>query len=132
MNGESLHLKPDESGTGRIGHRRYEIVTGAIAETLAPKTNFRLLSLDVHFDNIPKTGEAITLTVDNTLENMTDNAHFNTLIFSFDMFTKSATSLRKILGDGYDFGQYQEIDLAQANTDNDDWGIPITYQTVFQ
>jgi hypothetical protein len=131
LNGQVIPLKPDSGGSGRIGHRRYEYTTGAISETLAPKTAFRLLSLSAKTDNIPKTGEVITLTVDNTLLNATDAAHFDTLILSEDMFATSSTSLFVAFGEGYDFGETEEIDLAQTNGDNDDWGIVLTYQTVF-
>ena len=131
LNGQVIPLKPDSTGTGRIGYRHYEYTTGTIAETLSPKTPFRLLSLSVHVDAIPKTGEVLTLTVDSTIGGVTDAAHFDALVFSEDMFVGSRVSGFWPFGEGYDFSQHQDIDLAQANGDNDDWGLVIAYQTVF-
>ena len=50
---------------------------------------------------------------------------------SEDMFAGSRTSLFVPFGEGYDFDQHQDIDIAQANGDDDDWGLVIAYQTVF-
>ncbi len=131
INGQTIPIKPDRCGSGRIGHRRFEIIAGAISETLSPKTPYRLLSLTAHVDNIPVTTEVLTLTVDDTLAGGTDAAHFAVLLMSEDMFAGSRTSLFVPFGEGYDFDQHQDIDIAQANGDDDDWGIVIAYQTVF-
>ncbi|KKN22969.1 hypothetical protein LCGC14_0909720 [marine sediment metagenome] len=132
LNGIVIPLKPDSGGSGRIGHRRYEQATSAdVAFTLAPKTDYRLLSLSVHVDTVPATGEALTLTVDSILLNATNADHFDTLILSEDMFIGSRTSLFIPFGEGYDFGETEEIDVFQTNGGDDDWGIVLTYQTVF-
>jgi len=132
LNGQMIPLKPDSGGSGKTGRRRYEVTSVAVAKTLAPKTNFRLLSLSAHVTATPVDGEVFTLTVDSTLAGATDVTDFDTLIFSEDMYDSSATSLFVQFGEGYDFGETEEIDIAQANGGTDlSWGIVLTYQTVF-
>ena len=126
LNGQVIRMRPDSGGSGRIGRRHYEVTTGALAGTLAPKTPFRLLSIDVHSDAVLDTGEALTLTKDALMGD-----HFDTVLLSEDLFIGSRTSFFAIFGDGYDFMAGDEIDLAQANGSNDDIGVTLTYRTVF-
>ncbi len=130
LDGHMIPLQPDSQGTGRIGHRYFEVETGDLSGTLAPKTPFRLLNMSVHVDAVPDTGEDLTLTVDSGY-NGTDSAHFDTVIFSDDLFVGSRTSLFVPFGEGYDFPADYEIDLFQTNGSDDDWGVSIAYQTVF-
>lgn len=131
INNERIPLKPDSAGSGRIGHRKLEQLTGAISFTLSPKTPYRLLTLSAHTDNIPVDGEAFTSTVSSTIADGTDAGHFANVIQSEDMFDASATSLFVTFGEGFDFSDTENIVFAQANGDADDWGIIVTYQTVY-
>ncbi|MFA4917122.1 MAG: hypothetical protein WC560_10690 [Syntrophales bacterium] len=126
LNGVQIPLKPDSSGTGRITQRLLSVDTGAAAITIAPKTLYRLLSMDVHTSAVLDTGEALTLTKDAGA-----GTFFDTLILTDDLFIGSRTSEHYAFGDGYEFSAEDEIDLAQANGSNDDLGITIIYQTVF-
>ncbi len=130
LNGVNIPLMPDSQGTGRIGHRYFEVAAGDLTGTLAPKTPFRLLNMVVHVDNVPDTGEDLTLTLDAGYDGV-DSAHFDALIFSDDLFIGSRTSLLAIFGEGYDFPADYEVDLFQTNGSDDDWGVSIAYQTVF-
>ena len=132
LNNQLIPLKPDSGGSGRIGHRRLEVVTGDVLLVLSPKTNFRLLSLSVHVDAVPADNKPFTATVDSVIPGGTDAEHFDTLILSEDMFDTSDTSLFVAFGEGYDFGDTEEIDFeADNDTENNDYGVVVTYQTVF-
>ena len=126
VNKQMLFMKPDSVGTGRIAQRLVSVDTGAVAFTIAPKTPYKLLSMDVHSSAVLDTGEALTLTKDAGA-----SSFFDTLIFSQDLFIGSVISLHVVFGDGYCFPAEDEIDLAQANGSNDDLGITLIYQTVF-
>ena len=126
INGVQIPLKPDSSGTGRIGRRHVTVAAGAIALTLAPYTPFRLLSLDFHSSAVLDTGEVLTLTKDAK-----EGALYDTLLLSEDLFIGSRTSYFATFGEGYDFDAGDEIDLAQANGSDDDLGATLVYQTVF-
>jgi len=126
INGHDILLKPDSGGTGRIGRRYVTVDTGALAYTLAPKTPFRILGLDVHASAILDTGEVLTITKDDSMGTFHD-----TVILSEDLFIGSRTSYHASFGEGYDFDDGVELDFAQANGSNDDIGLVVTYQTVF-
>ena len=126
INGTQIPMKPDSTGTGRITQRVISVDTGALAFTLAPKTPYKLLSMDVHASAVLDTGEALTITKDAGV-----SSFFDTVIFSQDLFIGSVTSLHVVFGEGYDFPAEDELDLAQANGSNDDIGITVIYQTVF-
>ncbi len=126
INGLQIPLKPDSGGSGRIATRYFEVQTGDLTGTISPKTPYRLLSMSAHVDAVPDTGEDLTLTVDSN-----KNDHFDTLIFSDDLFVGSRTSVFVPFGEGYDFTADDDIDLFQTNGSDDDWGVTIIYQTVF-
>ena len=126
INGQQILLKPDSTGTGRIGRRYVTVDTGALALTLAPKTPFRLLNMDVHTSAVLDTGEVLTITKDDGMGTFHD-----TVIFSDDLFIGSRTSEHYVFGEGYEFDDGVELDFAQANGSNDDIGLVVHYQTVF-
>lgn len=127
INGQVIPLKPDSGGSGRIGRRHFEQVgAGALAGVLAPKTPFRLLSIDVHASAVLDTGEDLTLTKDAG-----KGTSFDTVLFSEDLFVGSRTSYFGIFGEGFDFADNDEIDLAQANGSGNIIGVTLNYQTVF-
>ena len=126
INGQVIPIKPDSGGSGRIGHRNFTTASGDLTGTIAPKTPFRLLSLDVHVTAVPDTGEVLTLTKDAG-----QGVLYDTLLLTDDLFIGSRTSEFYILGEGYDFSAEDEVDLFQTNGSDDDWGVTITYQTVF-
>ncbi len=127
INSQQISLQPDSGGSGRIATRYFEQATSAdLTGTISPKTPYRLLSMSAHVDTVPATGEDLTLTVDSN-----KNDHFDTLIFSDDLFVGSRTSVFVPFGEGYDFDADDDIDLFQDNGGDDDWGVTIRYQTVF-
>ena len=126
LNGELIPLKPDSSGSGRIGRRHVSITESDLALTLAPKTPFRLLSLDLHASAILDTGELLTITKDAA-----QGALFDTVLLSEDLFIGSRTSYFATFGEGYDFDAADELDLFQTNGSDDDIGATLVYQTVF-
>lgn len=125
LNGQMIPLKPDSQGTGRIAFRSLDTAT-TLALTVAPKTPFRLLTLDVHASAVLDTGETLTLTKDAG-----KGTSFDTVILSEDLFIGSRTSYFAAFGEGYDFEADDEIDAAQANGSSDTIGMVIRYQTVF-
>jgi len=125
LNGIVIPLKPDSSGSGRIAQRLSDNAA-AVAFTIAPKTPYKLLSMDVHASAVLDTGEALTITKDAGA-----GANFDTVIFSQDLFIGSVTSLHAVFGDGYEFPAEDELDVAQANGSSDSIGITVKYQTVF-
>ncbi len=126
LNGIVVPLKPDGGGSGRIGRRHFTTASGDLTGTLAPKTPFQLLSLDVHVTAIPNAGELLTLTKDAGRDSL-----YDTVIYSFDLGGSSATSLYKTFEGVETFAGDDEIDLFHTNSQDDDYGVTITYQTVF-
>jgi hypothetical protein len=125
LNGKMIPLKPDSSGTGRIGHRHYTVSDSA-ANTLAPKTPFRLLSVDCEISVVGTTSESLTITKDSGLDDA-----YDTLVYSINTLTSAVTSLFAPFGEGYDFEGYDELDMAWPNTEDRELGFTWTYQTVF-
>ncbi|KKL92595.1 hypothetical protein LCGC14_1883090, partial [marine sediment metagenome] len=127
LNGQVIPLKPDSSGTGRIGRRTYYTTSATAASTLAPKTPFRLLSANCEIDTAGTTDESLTITLDSGIAAAT----FDTLLYSQNTKTPAVTSLWIPFGDDYNFAQWDEIDMAWPNTEARDFGFIWTYQTVF-
>lgn len=125
INGVQIPLKPDSSGSGRIA-RRYVDTATTLALTIAPKTPYRLLTMDIHCSGVLATGELFTATKDAGL-----GTSFDTVVFSDDLFIGSRTSLFVPFGEGYDFEAEDEIDFANANGGSDTIGLVVRYQTVF-
>ena len=125
MNGVTIPLKPDSGGSGRIGHRLYT-VSDTAAHTLAPKTPFRLLSIDAEIATAGTTDEALTITKDSGIDDA-----YDTLILSQNTKTPAITSLFVPFGAGYDFLGVDELDMAWGNTEDRELGFTWTYQTVF-
>ncbi len=126
LDGKTIPLKPDSGGSGRIGHRFYTVTTGAVANTLAPKTPFRLLSADLEINTAGTTDESLTITKDSG-----NSAAFDTLLLTQNTKTPAVTSLFIPFGETYDFAAWDEIDLVWPNTENRTLGFTWTYQTVF-
>jgi len=125
LNGQAILLKPDSGGSGRIGKRHYTVADTA-AYTLAPKTPFRLLSIDLEIDIVGTTSESLTITKDAIA-----GSAYDTLIYTINTLTYSVTSLFVTFGEGYDFEAGDELDMAWGNTEDRTIGFTWTYQTVF-
>lgn len=129
LNGIVIPLKPDSGGSGRIGHRYVEHANDVVALTLAPKTPFRLLSIDVHLSAALADTELVTITKDSGYG--TDTYH-DTVILSENLYTGTRLSYHGAFGEGYEFGAPDELDIAlSANSLNRNIGISVGYQTVF-
>ena len=126
LNGETVLLKPDSSGTGRIGYRHKVVTSGDPAFTLAPKTPFRLLNFNCEINTAGTTDESLTITKDS------GNADtFDVLLATQNTKTPAVTSLWLPFGKGYEFDAWDEIDVAWPNTESRTIGITMSYQTVF-
>ena len=124
INGQVIPLKPDSGGSGRIGHRFFTDTSGAIDETLAPKTPFRLLSVKLHL-NAAGTQQTFTLTCD---------AGRAANVYDTLLYTKDMAGIQDIVvpfGVGYEFLATDEIDPLWTNTDAKTYGLTYSYQTVF-
>ncbi len=126
LNGTVIPMRPDRGGSGRIGRRHYIATTAALAGTLAPKTPFRLLSLDAHVSATPNATEALTITKDAGQGDVHD-----TVLFSVDPGTLGVTSVYKTFEGKEIFGADDALIVAQLNSTDKNWGVTITYQTVF-
>ncbi len=126
FNGQVVLLKPDSTGTGRIGRRFFTDTSGAIntTETLSPKTPFRLLDVKLHLNSVA-TQETFTLTC-----NAGRSSAYDTLLYSKAM--SGVTDIIVPFGVGYDFYDNDVIDPAWTNTDSKTYGITYSYQTVFE
>ena len=125
INGTVVPLRPDSGGSGRIGRRHYTATTAALNETLAPKTPFRLLSVDAHVSATPNATEAFTV-----VRNAGRSDVHDTVLLSSDMGTDSATSLINTFEGLETFGADDEIDIDQLNSTDKNWGVTVVYQTV--
>lgn len=130
LNDTIIPLKPDSTGTGRMAIRHYEVESGNLTATLAPLTPFRLLNMTVRVDAVPVDGELVTLTVDSGFDG-TSSEHFDTVLVSENMYDGSRQSLFIPFGVGYEFPASTEIDVLATNGSTKDYGITLTYQTVF-
>ena len=130
LNGQQIPLKPDSGGTGRIGHRYYTVADTA-SNSLAPKTPFRLLSIDCEISAAGTTSESLTITKNAAIGDTYDVLLYtvNTLIGSTTGGT--ITALFVPFGEGYDFSALDAIDMAWGNTEDRTLGFTWTYQTVF-
>lgn len=126
LNGEVIPLKPDSGGTGRIGHRFYFSTDTSAASTLAPKTPFRLLSIDCEIASAGTSDESLTITKDAGR-----GATYDTLLLTQNTKTPAITSLFVPFGENYNFAADDEIDMLWANSQARDFGFTWTYQTVF-
>jgi len=126
LNNEQIALKPDSGGSGRIGHRRYFSTDTSAASTLAPKTPFRLLSIDCEIDTAGTTDESLTITKDSGTADT-----YDTLLFTQNTKTPAIVSLFVPFGEGYDFLDSDELDMLWNNAQARDFGFTWTYQTVF-
>jgi len=126
LNGTQLQLRPDSGGTGRIGRRNFTVASGDLTGTLAPKTPYRLLAVDLHVTATPNAGEDFTITKDAF-----QGVLYDTVIFSSDLGALSLTSLYKTF-EGFEmFDALDELDIFHTNSQDDDYGVTLTYQTVF-
>ncbi len=125
LNGIPIVLKPDSSGTGRIA-KRAVTASAAIALTLAPKTPWRLLTVDIHCGTVLATGELFTATKDAGIAST-----YDTIVWSEDLFIGTRLNYFATFGEGYDFDAEDELDFANANTGSDAVGLVVRYQTVF-
>ncbi|KKM19639.1 hypothetical protein LCGC14_1653590 [marine sediment metagenome] len=126
LNGMPIFLRPDSGGSGRIAKRSVTATTSAIANTLAPKTPFRLLSFDIEINTAGTTSESLTITKDALA-----GATYDVLILTQNTKTPAITSLHVPFGVGYEYEGGDELDCAWPNTENRTYGLTWTYQTVF-
>lgn len=103
------------------------IATGAaaIAKTLAPAEKFRLLRVELHFSAAPTTSENFTITLDAG-----DGSEYDVVLYKRDLSVGSVTDLVIPFGEGYEFENDDEIDIAYTNTDTGTYGLRIVYELI--
>lgn len=126
LDGRTIPLQPDRGGSGRIGHRLYTTSSASANSTLAPKTPYRLLSIDFEIASAGTTDESLTITKDSGIDDA-----YDTLLLTQNTKTPAITSLFAPFGEGYDFLAGDELDMLWPNTETRELGFTWTYQTVF-
>jgi len=102
---------------------QYATGSGAMAETLSPKTPFQLVRIDLHL-NAVATQESFTATVD---------AGKTATVYDTLLISKSLVGVTDYVvnfGEGYDFLEDDEIDCAWTNTDGKTWGLTYTWKAL--
>ena len=124
LNKVTVYLRPDSGGSGRIGKRWSTATSGAMAATLAPKTMFKLLGVELKINTAGTTDESFTITKDSGID-----AAYDRLLLTQNTKTPAITDL----GTPFDdiFLPLDEIDCAWPNTENRTWGLTYNYLTVF-
>lgn len=100
-----------------------ETGTGAIGMVVVPGGAFRLLSAHIHFDSA-QTQDTLTITSDGG----TVPAVYDTILYTRAMGTGSVIDLVIPFGVGYEFDAKDEIDIVYTGTDNDVYGVIVTYE----
>ena len=126
INDIPIPLKPDSEGSGRMGQRHFTVASGDLTGSLVPSTPYRLLSCDLHVSATPNAGELFTITKDAGQDTL-----YDTVIYSSDLGALALTSLYKTF-EGYEmFDAADELDIFHTNSQDDDYGVTLHYQTVF-
>ncbi len=99
-----------------------ETGTGAIDMEVKPGGAFKLLGAQIHFDSA-QTQDTLTITIDSAVSTGYDN-----LLYTRATGTGSVTDLNIPFGEGYEFDAAEVIDIAYGGTDNDTYGVIITYE----
>lgn len=122
LNGVPIPLKPNE--TDRAPVQKYITGATALAQALAPKTPFKLLSALLHL-NTAATQETFTIKVDaGRAANV-----YDTLLLSQAM--SGIQDVVRTWEDGLDLKEDDEVDSAWTNTDTATYGLTVSFQTVF-
>lgn len=124
LNEVPIPLKP---ATGDlVPVKQYHTATSAaIATTLAPKTPYRLLSVDMEINTAGTTDESFTITKDAG-----ESDAYDTLLRDLNTLDLSITSLYETFGEGYEYRQTDEIDCAWPNTENRTYGLTYTWEPI--
>lgn len=100
--------------------------TGAIAETLKPKSPFRLLEIRLKLNTAGTTAEDFTINLD---ANAGPTHDIN--VITKDLSGEAVTSWIRRFGDddaGKDFDNLDELDFAWPNTENRTYGLTVIYR----
>lgn len=129
LNGTNILLKPRTEADLEPIHD-IQANTSAVAITVAPKTPFQLLSIDLHTNQIPKTGENLTITKDAGGDGLALAGYLDTIILSEDLFVGSRVDYHAAFGEGYEFSEDDELDIAQTNGDGDQTGTDVCWKPI--
>lgn len=128
INGIAIPIKPDSSGTGRIGRKFYtgsgNLASGAAL--LAPKTPYRLLSISMHLDGQQTSASSFVVSLLSE-----QGTNFDPAILTDDMDVPAGkVSLYAPFGQGYEFGMDDELDLVYTNGGTKTYGLTYTYEVL--
>jgi len=129
LNGTNIPLKPRSEADLAPIHDLSETTAATFTFTVAPKTPFQLLSLDLHA-GLALAGTALTITKNAGADGSTNSAWFDTLIYSFDMPTAATTSHYKEFEGSPSFSEDDELVIAQSNTGAQDIGCDVCWKPI--
>lgn len=128
INGQVIPIKPDSSGTGRIGRKFYTGSAGISTGNgkLAPKTPYRLLSISMHLDGQQTSASSFVVSLLSE-----QGTNFDPAILTDDMDVPAGkVSLYAPFGQGYEFGMDDELDLVYTNGGTKTYGLTYTYEVL--
>ena len=106
-----------------------QYTASALALTVAPKTPFQLLSIDLHTD-ASLAGTALTITKDADADGLTSAVYFDTVLYSVDLPTLTSTSLYKTFEGIESLSEADELDIAQSNTGSKNIGCDVCWKPI--
>jgi len=95
----------------------------AIELTIRPQSPFRLHRVEANLDDTPTDTENFTVTLDSV-----HGSAYDTVLLSIDLAAASAADLVRTFGQGFEFEEGDEIDIAYANTGDDTISIRAVYE----
>lgn len=99
--------------------------TGPIAMAVAPAALFRLLKIEIAYSSAPSSSESLTV-----INDAGDGPLYDVTIVSDDPSVSSATSYIETFGKGFEYEADDVIDIAYANTDNNDVNVRLSYELI--
>jgi len=129
LNNQQIPLKPRTDADLAPIHDYSETTAATFTFTVAPKTPFQLLSLDLHA-GAGLAGTALTITKDAGADGSTNQAWFDTIVYSFDIVTAASTSHRKTFEGPANFSEDDELVVAQSNTGAQDIGCDVCWKPI--
>ena len=99
--------------------------SGAIAATITPGDEFRLLSMMLHLAVPDSTTENLVVALDAG-----DGTTYDIPFYTYDINSESATDVVKIFGAGYEFEADDVITVALTNTGAAAYGLRVVYEFI--
>lgn len=124
LDGQRILFDPDDDDLVPV-KQVHTATSAAIATTLAPKTPFRLIGVELKINTAGTTSESFTVTKDAGLD-----AAYDQLLATQNTKTPAITDLFLPFGEGYEYAAADEIDCAWPNTENRTYGLTYTWKPI--